>query len=827
MPASRPPKGLAQPTDMREEVQPAASGSFAGLDPATIAAKANQPKATSPKGASSKGTSPKGTSKRRRNDQWRTSPALTAPPSTNDSLQQAQRNASKGKGSNQGTGRVACAAIPLFPLAARLRCEPDLHHEAVVVCEGSGSTSRVIAASRRARRAGVRAGMTLTQARARCPKLIARSRDPECENTAREVLLEIAESFSPRVEEPNMSEEAAAGLDSAMGGLGVGGNFGGGGGFGGFGGIVYLDIDGLDRHYAAQDQQTKAQANGDQTNRMGQQQAAQQQTAQNQTAEYRLGRKLMRQLDEAGLPAKVGIASSKLAARVAAGLARTALPPPDEPGAVISTQAASARIEPMIVDAGCEAEFLAPLPLHRLSPQSETAHTLERWGIERVGDFARLPKTEVRSRLGEIGHRLHLVARGIDPRPLIARTPVHTMREGLSLEWPIANLEPFLFIARAALERLCDRLARRGLGCKRLEMSLQLEPEGFHERSIELPSPTREAKTLLTLVRLDLEAHTPTAPILRFQFTAQPDTPRLAQMSLFGPAALSPDRLATTIARLFAMLGPQRVGSPRPAAGHLPERFALVEYQPPPPPKVRRRIEPGRGLLAVRVLRPPVALEVLTDEPPNLTEADLADADPAEATQEADRTKVTTLRPISEDFEQDTFAKHDSPQAERTSAEQHTTESNGSAEQKAYRAAFDRAEGSGIARGVQKTALSETEGLDRQHGLFRPSQRFSYQPCQIASEEVVDNDGLPTRPPAQGTSQANAWNAQGRKREVRMMRIQGKVRIASGPWELEEKWWLETRTERDYWDVELSDGALYRIYRDRESGQWFADGVYD
>ena len=58
-------------------------------------------------------------------------------------------------------------------------------------------------------------------------------------------------------------------------------------------------------------------------------------------------------------------------------------------------------------------------------------------------------------------------------------------------------------------------------------------------------------------------------------------------------------------------------------------------------------------------------------------------------------------------------------------------------------------------------------------------------------------------------------------------RIQGKVRVASGPWELEERWWTEDRTERDYWDVELEDGALLRIYRDRRSDRWFADGVYD
>jgi hypothetical protein len=33
--------------------------------------------------------------------------------------------------------------------------------------------------------------------------------------------------------------------------------------------------------------------------------------------------------------------------------------------------------------------------------------------------------------------------------------------------------------------------------------------------------------------------------------------------------------------------------------------------------------------------------------------------------------------------------------------------------------------------------------------------------------------------------------------------------------------------ERDYWDVELSGGGLYRIFRDRKTGDWFADGMYD
>jgi protein ImuB len=313
----------------------------------------------------------------------------------------------------------------------------------------------------------------------------------------------------------------------------------------------------------------------------------------------------------------------------------------------------------------------------------------------------------------------------------------------MTLEWPILQVEPLLFLARGALERLVQRLEARGLGCKRLELSLPLEPDGYHERSIELPSPTRDVKTLLTLLRLDLEAHSPEAPVRGFQLTAHPDAPRLAQLSLLGAASLSPDRLAETLARLFALLGPGRVGSPRSSNGHRPERFQLVEYTPPPPPKVRPRPEPGRGLLAVRVMRPPVALEVVTE--------------------------------------------HSAP----------------------ARSVAGRGQAGWVAEGVQSLA--------HESGIFRPI-RGRERPVTI-STPVPANEGTAASaaPAARETASS----------KPRLPRIQGKVRVASGPWELEERWWAEDRTERDYWDVELEDGALYRIYRDRRSEHWFADGVYD
>jgi len=544
--------------------------------------------------------------------------------------------------------RIACLVTPLFPLAARLRSEPELLDEALAVLEGVGARARVVAATRAARKAGVRPGMSLPQARALLPDLAARGRDTECERSAREALLEVAEAFSPRVQD----------------GAGDGDE-----------GVVYLDVTGIDRHFPGDpspaDPADPARAEG---------------------PEHRAGRAMAAAAEAAGLPVWVGFAASKLAARVAAA---------GGPG-------------PTVVPAGEEARFLAPLPLERLCPEVRVAAVLERWGVQSVGELARLPAAQVVSRLGETGRALHAVARGLDPRPLAPRQPPPAFREGMDLEWPLVALEPFLFVARAALERLCRRLEGRGLACTRLELSLRLEPDGHDDRSVELPAPTTDAKVLLTLARLDLEARPPGAPVAGFTFDAHPNEPRGAQLSLLGPEALAPDRLATTIARLFALLGPGRVGSPRPVDAHRPERFELAPYEPPPPPPARRPPARGRGLLSVRALRPPVALEVIVT-------GDRAD-------EVAERSLLS-----------------------------------GATEPEPDGAAED------VRRPLSVRTLESREG-----------------------------------PP-----------------------IDGRVRVASGPWRLEEGWWSDDPADRDYWDVELTGGGLYRLYRDRRTGAWYADGIYD
>jgi protein ImuB len=78
----------------------------------------------------------------------------------------------------------------------------------------------------------------------------------------------------------------------------------------------------------------------------------------------------------------------------------------------------------------------------------------------------------------------------------------------------------------------------------------------------------------------------------------------------------------------------------------------------------------------------------------------------------------------------------------------------------------------------------------------------------------------------------------------------GRVEASAGPWRTSGEWWQvddpstengKRKTEndtvgqasrlsgwnRDEWDVALSDGAVYRIYRDRTNERWFIEGILD
>jgi len=117
-----------------------------------------------------------------------------------------------------------------------------------------------------------------------------------------------------------------------------------------------------------------------------------------------IGRKLKRAIrDETQLTASVGVATSKLVAKVASDMKK-----PD--GLVV-------------VPPGTEGAFLAPLPVRRLwgvGPKME--ETLAKLGVVTIGDLAALDPGRLERRLGTHGHDLQRLARGDDEREVTAES---------------------------------------------------------------------------------------------------------------------------------------------------------------------------------------------------------------------------------------------------------------------------------------------------------------------------------------------------------------------------------------------------------------------
>ncbi|MBZ0297292.1 MAG: DNA polymerase IV [Anaerolineae bacterium] len=120
--------------------------------------------------------------------------------------------------------------------------------------------------------------------------------------------------------------------------------------------------------------------------------------------------------NELHLPCSLGVASSKLVAKIANNLGKAAAKGDGPPNAI------------KVVPAGGEAAFLAPLPIEELwGVGPKTAEQLHRLSIHTIGMLARWPEEDLSRRFGKLGRDLSQRARGLDDRP------VETERETKSI----------------------------------------------------------------------------------------------------------------------------------------------------------------------------------------------------------------------------------------------------------------------------------------------------------------------------------------------------------------------------------------------------------
>jgi protein ImuB len=84
---------------------------------------------------------------------------------------------------------------------------------------------------------------------------------------------------------------------------------------------------------------------------------------------------------------------------------------------------------------------------------------------------------------------------------------------------------------------------------------------------------------LFRMVATHLENFTSESPIVAVELTARPARPQAEQYSLLEKGLRDPHRFAETLARLQALLGPDRVGRAEVESSHHPDAFQLRPYE--------------------------------------------------------------------------------------------------------------------------------------------------------------------------------------------------------------------------------------------------------
>jgi protein ImuB len=250
-------------------------------------------------------------------------------------------------------------------------------------------------------------------------------------------------------------------------------------------------------------------------------------------------------------------------------------------------------------------------PASRKSAESmaqalDLLQTLRRWGIKTLGALAVLPSGEVYERLGARGVAWQRLARGEDTSPMVPWVPEEPFDASLELEWPIEGLEPLSFVLGRLLEPLSARLERADRGAAIVHTHLRLVSKIVHARTLQLPAPMRDPKTLRTLVLLDLETNPPGAAVDEVRLLIEPTPARVVQWTLYERAQPSPEQTSTLLARLTALMGESHVGSPQLVDTWKPGQFTMTpfEIRPAVPDTARSTALSTTALSTARSTRP-------------------------------------------------------------------------------------------------------------------------------------------------------------------------------------------------------------------------------
>ncbi len=239
---------------------------------------------------------------------------------------------------------------------------------------------------------------------------------------------------------------------------------------------------------------------------------------------------------------------------------------------------------------------------------------LHKWGIHTLGQLAALDKQQLGARLGPEAVRMWERANGQSNRLLKLVRPPESFEERFEFENEIETAEPLLFILRRFLEQLAVRLRAIYLVAKELTLQITFANEQVYERVFKITEPTNDVDLLFRMLQTHLENFKSEYPIVAVALSAQPIKPAREQFGLFETTLRNPHQLSETLARLSALLGADRVGTPVLEETHRPDAFRMEPFAWEVGAIDLNRPQRTAFLkLALRRFRPAVSASVLVD----------------------------------------------------------------------------------------------------------------------------------------------------------------------------------------------------------------------
>ena len=427
-----------------------------------------------------------------------------------------------------------------------------------------------------------------------------------------------------------------------------------------------------------------------------------------------------------------------------------------------------------------------------VSVSNHAVFAFKRWGLKTLGELAALPAADLVSRLGRPATMWQAIARGEDIRPLVPTLAEERFESSLELEWPIEDLEPLSFVLTRLLEPLATRLERRDRGAAVLHVLLGLvthpstrsgrgeavEPRETCVRRLELPSPVRDVRTLRTLALLDLESHPPAAAVECVTIVIDPTPGRVLQHRLFTRAHPTPEQLSTLVARLGALMGSDRFGAPATVDSFRPGAFAMTPFA--------------------------------TDH---------------DKTGERKACELMVRQAHHERRGQQAHHERRGQQAHHERRDQQAHH------ERPLILSLSKDEPSAVKRGEPPAPSPQPRLVSALRRCRQPvPARVAVadgRPVRVTTDRRGFTGGTVVRSAGPWRSSGEWWKSDARKSEVGSQKSDRasdfRLQTSDLPWNRTS----DLPWNRDEWDVALGDGAVYRIFYERDTDRWFIDAIVD